>query len=89
MTNEIGLHDCTPAIIGLYSIGYDHGRQSMLPELERAQDDRDALYERCYNPGSKLADVRLRRMRAAAEEYWAEFVAQAAAEQAATEGRDE
>jgi hypothetical protein len=89
VTNEIGLHDCTPAILGLYSIGFEHGRQSVLPQLEQAEADRDTYYERWTSPGSKLADVKMRRMRAAAEAYWDEFVAKAAADQAASEGRDD
>lgn len=70
---EVGLHDLTPALVGFYSIGFAHGQDSLRPELERAQHDRDTYYERWTNPGQLLTDVRLRRMREAAEEWWQEM----------------
>lgn len=74
VTGEIGLQDCTSAIVGLYAIGFEHGRQSVLPLLERAQDERDRYYERWQNPGKELTDMRLRRMRENAADYWEQFV---------------
>lgn len=71
---EIGLHDCTPAIVGLYSIGHAHGVESVLEQLRQAENDRDRYFELWANPGKDLTDIRLRRMRQASEEYWRQFL---------------
>lgn len=70
---DLGLHDLTPALAGFYSLGFAHGQESPSPQIEQAEADRDSLYERLYY-GKDLPDVRLRRMRAAAEEYWQELM---------------
>lgn len=70
---EIGLHDCTPALAGWFSIGFAYGQESMQPKLEQVEDERNQLYERLHH-GKDLPDVRLRRMRAAADEYWQELM---------------
>lgn len=73
VTGEIGLQDCTGALVGWYSVGFTHGQESLQPELEQTEAERDTLYERLHH-GKELPDVRLRRMRAAAEDYWHEFI---------------
>lgn len=73
VSGELGLHELPPALAGFYSIGFAHGQESVQAQLEQAQSDRDRYYERWYN-GKDLPDARLRRMRAAAEEYWEELI---------------
>lgn len=77
VTGEICLHDLTPALAGFYSVGFEDGRQSLAHELAKAENERDTFYERWANPGKELTEVRLRRAREAAEDYWDEFVADA------------
>lgn len=70
---ELGLQDLTPALRGFYSIGFAHGQESMRRPLDQAEADRDRYYER-WQHGADLPDVRLRRMRAEAEDYWRELI---------------
>src|SRR3546814_3961548 len=41
VSGELQLHECTPAIIGLYSLGFWNGQQSRDAEVEQATAYRD------------------------------------------------
>ncbi|MGW9167909.1 hypothetical protein [Agromyces sp. NPDC055658] len=73
LSGECGLHDLTPALQGFYASGFWDGQESLRARLESAEDARDQLYERIHG-GTDYPELRLRRMRAAAEDYWREFV---------------
>lgn len=45
---EIELHQLTPALAGLYHVGYMDGRAAMQPDLDRAIADRDRFYRKAY-----------------------------------------
>ncbi|MFC5791915.1 hypothetical protein EDM22_13805 [Agromyces tardus] len=75
ITGEIALHELTPALAGFYTIGHAHGVESVLERLRNTEHERDRYYELWTNPGTQLTDIRLRRMREAAEDYWRVFVA--------------
>lgn len=79
LTGECGLHEFTTSLQGWYSCGFWDGQQSLRAQLEDAEDARDLLYERLYY-GEELPEIRLRRMRAAAEAHWEAIGAQLEAE---------
>jgi hypothetical protein len=62
LDGSVGLHELTPSLAGFYTVGHWHGSRSRDLELARVADERDALYERLYNPGMRLTEVRQRRI---------------------------
>lgn len=88
VTAELSLHECTPAIRGVYSLGFWDGQDSLRARLQDAEDAADRYYEQAFH-GKELADVRLRRMRIAADEYWEEVVGPLVAAEAEKRGEAE
>jgi hypothetical protein len=70
---EIEIWQLPRPLAGLYHLGYYAGRDSHEPRVVRLESECDRLYERLYY-GRDLPDVQLRRMRAAAEDYWEHVV---------------
>lgn len=73
MRSELELWQCTPAIAGLHTTGFDEGRASRDTELSevrqqlaRAEHERDLAYARLYNPGRQLHETIQDRLDAAA-----------------------
>lgn len=85
LNGDLGLQDLTPALAGFYSIGFADGQDSLRARLQTETDTADRLYERLHH-GKDLPDVQLRRMRAAAAEYWEEVVGPLIAAQHAQRG---
>ncbi|WP_460569249.1 hypothetical protein [Humibacter soli] len=74
LLGKIELHQLPPSLMQFYEFAFEAGRQSLLPDLEKAQDQRDQFYERWLNPGRKYPELQQRRMRAGSEEYWVQLL---------------
>ena len=74
VTGKIGLHDVTPAIAALYSVGFADGVASCGARIARLEHEADVLYVQAFNPSDRAKLIR-KRMDAAAAEYEAEFMA--------------
>lgn len=72
---DLQLWQVTPAIAGLVTFGYDQGRASLQPTIDRLNAECDRLYLRAHNSPEQIRAIQRRQMDAAAEQYWADFMA--------------
>lgn len=66
-TGRLDLWQLTPSLAGFYTLGHEHGRQSLAQRLEQAEDEAARWYEIANNPGLEYRAHVLRRLDAAAE----------------------